>query len=193
MVGALRLSELLRPMGVPLPQILHADVDASFPTLALERLAGTGLAQVLITRRHRWQGRRGSADRLGPAVLADLARVLALQVLEGIEAPGDIEAGALGQERVDGIGIGVARRGQGDLDQRVLVAMRPLKWLRTRMRICREQAGLPLTPPVGQWLCRRGPGSRVRRVPLETARARSRRDVVVHDRVPLREHWRRAA
>src|SRR3954469_20676078 len=47
MVGALHLSELLRPMGVPLPRVLRADLDATFPTLALERLAGSDLGQVM--------------------------------------------------------------------------------------------------------------------------------------------------
>ena len=47
MAGALHLNELLRPMGVPLPLVLHADLDAAFPTLVLERLAGTDLGHVM--------------------------------------------------------------------------------------------------------------------------------------------------
>lgn len=47
MCGAMKMNELLRPMGVPLPQILHADLDAAFPTLALERFAGSDLANVM--------------------------------------------------------------------------------------------------------------------------------------------------
>src|SRR4051795_2496906 len=47
MVGALHLNGLLRPMGVPLPRVLRADLDATFPTLALERLAGSDLGQVM--------------------------------------------------------------------------------------------------------------------------------------------------
>jgi len=47
MAGALQLNELLRPMGVPLPQVLHADLDATFPTLVLERLPGTDLGHVM--------------------------------------------------------------------------------------------------------------------------------------------------
>ncbi len=43
MCGAGRLNGLLRPMGVPLPRVLCADLDATFPTLVLERLAGTDL------------------------------------------------------------------------------------------------------------------------------------------------------
>lgn len=47
MCGALHLNELLRPMGVPLPRVLHADLDATFPTLVLERFAGTDLRHVM--------------------------------------------------------------------------------------------------------------------------------------------------
>ena len=47
MAGALHLNGLLRPMGVPLPRIFHADLDATFPTLVLERLVGTDLQHVL--------------------------------------------------------------------------------------------------------------------------------------------------
>ena len=34
-------------MGVPLPQVLHAELDAMFPMLVLERLAGTDLEKVI--------------------------------------------------------------------------------------------------------------------------------------------------
>lgn len=37
MRGALHLNELLRPVGVPLPQVLRADLDATFPTPVLAR------------------------------------------------------------------------------------------------------------------------------------------------------------
>ena len=47
MAGALHLNELLRPMGVPLPRVLRADLGATFPTLLLERLAGTDLRHVM--------------------------------------------------------------------------------------------------------------------------------------------------
>ncbi len=47
MCGALRLNGRLRPLGVPLPRVLHADLDAAFPTLALERLPGTDLGHVM--------------------------------------------------------------------------------------------------------------------------------------------------
>lgn len=49
MAGALHLSNLLRPLGVPLPEILAADIDASFPWLILERLPGTDLGAVAST------------------------------------------------------------------------------------------------------------------------------------------------
>jgi aminoglycoside phosphotransferase len=43
MAGALHLSRLLRPRGVPLPAVLAADVQAEFPWLLLERLPGADL------------------------------------------------------------------------------------------------------------------------------------------------------
>ena len=47
MHGALLMNELLRPKGVPLPRLLHADLNGQFPTLVLERLAGTDLTHVM--------------------------------------------------------------------------------------------------------------------------------------------------
>ena len=47
MRGALHLNKLLRPLGVPLPRVLHADLDDAFPTIVLERLAGTDLGHVM--------------------------------------------------------------------------------------------------------------------------------------------------
>jgi aminoglycoside phosphotransferase (APT) family kinase protein len=43
MAGAVHLSELLRPLGVPLPRLLAEDVAAPLPWLVLERLAGSDL------------------------------------------------------------------------------------------------------------------------------------------------------
>ena len=47
MAGAVYLSELLRPRGVPLPAILAQDVDAECPWLLLERLPGADLGSVI--------------------------------------------------------------------------------------------------------------------------------------------------
>ncbi|WP_342360569.1 aminoglycoside phosphotransferase family protein [Terrarubrum flagellatum] len=47
MEGALYLSGLLRPLGVPLPRILAEDVRAEYPWLLLERLPGTDLGAVI--------------------------------------------------------------------------------------------------------------------------------------------------
>ena len=47
LLSALRLSEALRPLGVPLPKILASDTEAKFPWLALERLPGTDLGFVI--------------------------------------------------------------------------------------------------------------------------------------------------
>lgn len=49
MAGALELSNLLRPRGVPLPAILASDVHAPFPWLLLERLDGTDLGESVAT------------------------------------------------------------------------------------------------------------------------------------------------
>jgi aminoglycoside phosphotransferase len=45
--GAVYLSRLLRPRGVPLPAILAEDIDAEFPWLLLERFPGTDLGAVI--------------------------------------------------------------------------------------------------------------------------------------------------
>jgi aminoglycoside phosphotransferase len=45
--GAIYLSKLLRPRGVPLPAILAEDVQSGFPWLVLERLSGTDLGAVI--------------------------------------------------------------------------------------------------------------------------------------------------
>jgi hypothetical protein len=47
MAGAVRLSRLLRPRGVPLPEILAENVRAELPWLVLERLPGTDLGAVI--------------------------------------------------------------------------------------------------------------------------------------------------
>lgn len=47
MEGALSLSRLLRPLGVPLPQILTEGLDHEFPYLILERLPGFDLGDVI--------------------------------------------------------------------------------------------------------------------------------------------------
>lgn len=44
--GSLGLSRQLRPLGVPLPAILAANLDAPFPYVVFERLAGTDLRYV---------------------------------------------------------------------------------------------------------------------------------------------------
>jgi Ser/Thr protein kinase RdoA (MazF antagonist) len=47
MVGALKLSHLLRPKGVPLPAIIHDGLNHHFCHLVLERLPGTDLGDVM--------------------------------------------------------------------------------------------------------------------------------------------------
>jgi aminoglycoside phosphotransferase (APT) family kinase protein len=47
MVGASTLSHQLRPLGVPLPEILAEDLTPPFPYLVLERLPGTDLGHVV--------------------------------------------------------------------------------------------------------------------------------------------------
>ena len=68
MAGALEMSELLRPKGVPLPAVLVADLDSEFPTLVLERLPGTDLGHVIGALDHAAldaiAGRVASAQRI---------------------------------------------------------------------------------------------------------------------------------
>jgi Ser/Thr protein kinase RdoA (MazF antagonist) len=47
MVGALKVSRLLRPLGVPLPEIISEGVDHHFSHLVLERLPGTDIGDVM--------------------------------------------------------------------------------------------------------------------------------------------------
>jgi aminoglycoside phosphotransferase len=47
MAGALLLSSLLRPRGVPLPEIIAEGVNERFPHLVMERLPGTDLGNVI--------------------------------------------------------------------------------------------------------------------------------------------------
>ena len=47
MAGALKVSRLLRPQGVPLPQVLAEGVNHQFAHLVLERLPGTDLGEVI--------------------------------------------------------------------------------------------------------------------------------------------------
>jgi hypothetical protein len=49
MIGAAKLSGILRPLGVPLPQIMAEKLALPFPYLVLERLPGTDLGHVLPT------------------------------------------------------------------------------------------------------------------------------------------------
>jgi aminoglycoside phosphotransferase (APT) family kinase protein len=46
MVGAVHLSRLLRPLGVPLPTLIAEDLEGPFPWIILERLAGTDLGAI---------------------------------------------------------------------------------------------------------------------------------------------------
>lgn len=49
MRSAVALSRQLRPLGVPLPELLAADVDAAFPWMLLQRLPGRDLGDVVAT------------------------------------------------------------------------------------------------------------------------------------------------
>jgi aminoglycoside phosphotransferase (APT) family kinase protein len=49
MMGAAKLSALLRPLGVPLPAIIAEELSPPFPHLVLERLPGTDLGNVVKT------------------------------------------------------------------------------------------------------------------------------------------------
>jgi len=87
MAGAVYLSRLLRPRGVPLPATLAEDVQADFPWVVLERLAGTDLGAVMTTlsaaqldriaagvaRAQEITATAGSAGRYGYAVRPELA------------------------------------------------------------------------------------------------------------------------
>jgi aminoglycoside phosphotransferase len=84
MAGALRLSRLLRPQGVPLPEIIAEGLNHQFPQLVLERLPGTDLGDVIrglsnssleaiatkVARAQRVAARTASSGRYGYAVMS---------------------------------------------------------------------------------------------------------------------------
>lgn len=74
MAGALNLSRLLRPLGVPLPAVLADDVAAPLPWLVLERLKGTDLGAV---------AQRLSAEQLD-RIAAQVARAQAVTAGTGL-------------------------------------------------------------------------------------------------------------
>lgn len=47
MRGGVRLNRLLRPLGVPLPEVIAEGLDEPFPWVVLERLPGTDLGRVI--------------------------------------------------------------------------------------------------------------------------------------------------
>jgi hypothetical protein len=68
MAGAVYLSGLLRPRGVPLPAILAHDLEAELPWLVLERLPGTDLGAVIV----------GLSDGQLDVIAASVARAQAI-------------------------------------------------------------------------------------------------------------------
>jgi aminoglycoside phosphotransferase len=82
MAGAVYLSNLLRPRGVPLPAILAEDVQSAFPWMVLERLPGVDLGAAIesftdaqlkqianrVARAQSITSETGSAGRYGYAV-----------------------------------------------------------------------------------------------------------------------------
>ena len=87
MKGAVHLSRLLKPRGVPLPTIVAADVTAELPWLVLERLPGSDLGAVMarlsdeqldqiaagVASAQIIAGKTDSAGRYGYAVLPEQA------------------------------------------------------------------------------------------------------------------------
>jgi aminoglycoside phosphotransferase len=72
MVGALKVSRLLRPLGVPLPEIISEGVNHHFSHLVLERLPGTDIGDVmrerLEPRSHCNQSRASTEDYIQSSV-----------------------------------------------------------------------------------------------------------------------------
>ena len=73
MAGAVTLSQLLCPLGVPLPQLLAFDLEAALPWLALERLPGRDLGAVM----------PGLSDRQLDGIAAGVARAQAITAATG--------------------------------------------------------------------------------------------------------------
>lgn len=83
---AVRLSKLLRPLGIPLPALIAADTIGPYPYMVLERLAGVDLGQAM--------------NQLSEAALDTIAaRVVAAQkVVAGLPAAGRFGYAALAEE-----------------------------------------------------------------------------------------------
>ena len=87
MHGAVKLSNLLRPLGVPLPAILSANTENELPWLVLEHLSGTDLGAVIadlrseqleaiaarVAQAQAIAGKTASAGRYGYAADPELA------------------------------------------------------------------------------------------------------------------------
>ncbi len=133
MTGAIYLSELLRPRGVPLPAILGQDVDAEFPWLLLERFPGTDLGSVIsglteemldgiawrvahaqaVTAKTASAGRYGYTARPEQAPFSAWSQVLFANLARSRERIGS--AGLFDVEMVDAVEHEVnARRGELD-------------------------------------------------------------------------------
>jgi aminoglycoside phosphotransferase len=97
MIGASKLSRLLRPLGVPLPEIIAEDLGLPFPHLVLQRLPGTDLRFIVrtlsasrleaiakeVAKAQRIAAGIGSAGRYGYAVeAADAPRQRWSEVLQ---------------------------------------------------------------------------------------------------------------
>src|SRR5271156_6830163 len=76
LTGAVYLSGLLRPRGVPLPAILAHDVQAEFPWMAMHRLPGTDLGGVIA----------GLSNQQLEEVAAEVARAQAITAETGSAA-----------------------------------------------------------------------------------------------------------
>jgi len=134
MAGAVYLSGLLRPGGVPLPAILAENIDAEFPWLLLERFPGMDLGSVIlnlseekldaiasqvahaqaITARTKSAGRYGYAARAEQAPHGTWSQVLLANLARSRRRIGS--AGLFDIGLVDAIEHEVAAR-RGELDK----------------------------------------------------------------------------
>jgi len=121
LAAAVRWSRRLRPLGVPLPQVLASDTDAELPYLVLERLPGADLGDVYAS--------------LAPSERRALAlEIAAIQARVGVLP--------------DGGGFGFVLDERGPFAQRTWPEVLRASLARSRARI--EQAGAVPGDPAGR-------------------------------------------
>ncbi len=115
MEGAFTLSNRLRPLGVPLPEILAADLAHDFPYLILERFPGTDLKYAIHALSSHQQWNIASAVASAQGIVASLPSAGRYGYAESPEAAPHARWSAVLDQRLDFVRRGIAAAGLFDL------------------------------------------------------------------------------